>query len=213
MKASVLGIGVLGMGLAGCASSVVGEGGVLDMSRALSGFTELEADGVNVKARVGPDWSVTVRTDRNLQPFVLTELEGDTLQIGLAAGAEYFPHRMEVVLTLPALSYAEQHGTADLLVAGLDEPFLHIVARGAGHTELEGAVDAFLLESSGSGVRNAQELQAIDAEIRTESSGAVWVRASGTVSGSLSGQGDINVFGEPKYREVEVVGQGQVVYY
>jgi hypothetical protein len=197
----------------GCAEPVYGDGQIITYDADVDAVTRIVADRVNVKVVVGEDWGVSVVADWNIFPHVLVYTEDDALFIELDEEAPLFPTTLEVQISTPALSAAQHTGGSDLFVTGLDEPSLSIYADDSGNTELVGSVDVLSLKLLGTGVRNAHDLIADEVDIDAVTSGTMWVIAREQISGALYGSGDLNVFGKPTVRNVDVLGSGEVHYF
>jgi hypothetical protein len=199
--------------LIGCINTIHGDGQVVTEPRAVVPFSSVYTEGINLQVQEGGRWEASLVGDQNLLSAVQVVQDGDEIQAYIADGAVVFPTQLTLLVTAPYLPAVEHTGGADLFFAGIDQETLQVIADGSGSTELLGAVDQLTLISSGSGIRNVQDLSARTVDVDSVASGDVWVRASESISGTLSGSGDINIFGKPAVRSVEDSGAGEIAYH
>ena len=199
--------------LTGCINTLHGDGVVVTEPRAVSPFSAVYAEGINVTVREGGRWEAAVIGDQNLLSAIQLVQQGDEVQAYVADGAVLFPTQLTLEVTAPHLAFIEHSDGADLYFPDIDQPSLQVIADGSGSTELLGTVDQLTLISRGSGIRNGLDLDARAVEVDSAASGDVWVRASEAISGQLQGSGDINIFGKPSIRSVEDSGDGQIAYH
>jgi len=121
--------------------------------------------------------------------------------------------RLVVGITLPLLQRVEVSGTGSVYVKGFPpiQSFTAIV-RGAGDVILEGNSASVSLDVSGSGTVDASRWIARYATISLSGAGTLRVYASETITGAVSGAGDITVLGEPPVRHIDVAGAATVQY-
>ena len=81
---------------------------------------------------------------------------------------------------------------------------------GSGEMTLAGAARNVKVQSSGSGMLDARRLRADEVEVRQTGSGNTSVTAHGKVKASVSGSGDIDVYGNPPERAISRTGSGDV---
>jgi len=185
-----------------------GSGFVLTETRELDSFTGVEASGVNARVSVGSMQRVQVTSDDNMLSAVRTEVIDGVLFVSLDDGA-WSPSTLEVSISVPSLSVIGNHDGADMIVAGVSGDVLEVSASGIGHTELAGEVGHLIIDSSGSGTRNAQDLRAESVTVTASGSGVLWLTVEETIDGHVSEDATLNVFGDPGARDVS----GEVVYY
>lgn len=194
------------------AETTDGSGYVLAEVRDVEGFTGVEVYGINATVSVGGMQQVKVTSDDNILPSVSTEVIDGVLVVQLEDGA-YAPTNLAVDVSVPSLDYVGNHEGADLMVEGVSTAVLTVSASGIGHTELEGTVDLLDIDSAGSGTRNAQDLVATDVVVAATGSSTLWLTAVNTITGTLSEQATLNVFGDPTDRDVSSTDTEAVIYY
>jgi hypothetical protein len=105
-------------------------------------------------------------------------------------------------------------GNGNLTIADLQAKKLILHLTGDGDATLAGAVDEGEFTIGGSGLLDASELVIGDLDIALSGSGDAIVNVTGSITGEVSGSGNLNVLGAPGVLEVEVVGDatGVITY-
>ncbi len=171
---------------------VDGDGDTTTEARQVAAFTRISNRGpLDLDVKEGPPLAVSVTIDRNLLPYVRTEVEGDTLVIAVREPVR--PRgRATVTVTLPALASLELHGSGDARVSGGSAPRdLSLATRGSGDIDYSGAAGALSVESSGSG------------EVTV-------IGTAGGVRAELSGSGGLHYQGQARQIRVRTRGSGGV---
>ncbi len=110
-----------------------------------------------------------------------------------------------------AMAVEEIHvsGSGDVDVAGVATAFLEASISGSGTVAIDGTADDLDLDVSGSGGVFARELTTVDADVKISGSGDIELTATGLVTGSLSGSGNLTLWGDPEV-DVKTSGSGDV---
>ncbi|MCC2955527.1 DUF2807 domain-containing protein [Massilia sp. IC2-477] len=103
------------------------------------------------------------------------------------------------------------NGELDLNAGSGIERF-EAVLTGAGHMTIVGSTRELHANASGSGELDARHLRAERVEVSQTGSGRSSVHARQTFSASLSGNGDVEVTGNPAERSVSRTGDGAVTF-
>lgn len=224
-------LGLCAWAAAGCVDIVDGNGVASSELREASGFTRVNArGGLDVTLDEG-EFSVEVRIDENLQPYVRTRVAGDTLGIDVAdaniRGKLPGPH---VVVRMPSLRDAETAGAGTLTATGFgaDAPVsleltgsgelewsgratdLDVVLAGNGNIFLEGSAELAELYLRGSGALDARDLVADGARIELDGSGALSVTVNGRVDARAAGDGSVDLFGRVVLGTIEESGTATI---
>lgn len=199
--------------------------------RDVSSFKEVHLNGsMDVEITVGGSQSVKVIADSDIIDHVRTEVRGDTLKLDMDRGSYRNIKTMRVLITVPALTGAEVHGSGDLYVTGAksdrfglgvqgsgDAVFkdatlgkLDIELQGSGDVHIEGSCDQIKVEVQGSGDVEATKMKCKSADVSVHGSGDVAVFASGSIDVSIHGSGDVSVQGSPDKVNSKVRGSGDV---
>ena len=129
--------------------------------------------------------------DDNIIDRVVTEVRGDTLVVELTGS---------VSLT----------GSADRHVAVTIHELRGLDVSGASTIDATGTVASYRLDASGASKTLLRELLATDVAIDVSGASSVELLATGTVSGSLSGASNLEVYGEPVRVLVDSSGASSV---
>ncbi|QNA88998.1 DUF2807 domain-containing protein [Massilia sp. Dwa41.01b] len=107
-------------------------------------------------------------------------------------------------------AHAAVQGSGDLTLDAGNGDEIEARLSGSGSLTLAGAARSVSVESDGSGTLDAQRLRAERVKVRQTGSGNTSVTARETLAASVSGSGDVEVYGEPSQRSVSRTGSGDV---
>ena len=102
------------------------------------------------------------------------------------------------------------HGTGELTLDAGNGDSVEAELTGSGTITLAGAARSFQGSSNGSGTLDAQRLRAEVVKVRQTGSGNASVTANASVAASVSGSGDVDVYGNPPQRSISRTGAGDV---
>jgi hypothetical protein len=121
--------------------AVEGSGKVIEDSRSVPAFQKLRLDGgFDVRVQIGGPAKVVVRADDNLQPLIVTRVEGDTLVVGTEQEKNVHSRsKVLVTVTTPSLSAAALRGSGDLTIDGARGGPFELSLSGSGDVRLGGA--------------------------------------------------------------------------
>ncbi len=190
---------------------VHGSGKVISEPRTVSGFTTVSmgGDGRLTIEQTGTE-SLTVTTDDNLLPYIRTEVNGGTLELGLKDMTNVEPtNGVEFRLTVKSLDGLRISGSGRANAKNLSTDNLHVRISGSGNVAAQGAADRIDLDISGSGDFDGTTLRAKQADVRVSGSGGVIVNASDTLDANVSGSGSVRYVGAPHVSQ-HVSGSGSV---
>ena len=103
--------------LSGCALFFIsGSGNIVEKEYTFDNFTALSAEyGCDVTITKGDVYSITIKTDDNIVPYLDTSVSGNTLNIDLQQGQSYINFTFEAVIVMPDLVSLDlsggSHGT------------------------------------------------------------------------------------------------------
>ncbi len=209
--------------------SVEGDGRPTTERRNVPAFEGIRLDAsADVTVRVGGERSVSVTTDGNLQPHLLTEVTKGILVV--RTDDDLRPHgkaRVEVIV--PVLRSFDLGGSGDVRIDGGsgalalaiegsgdlswkgDATKLTARIEGSGNARLEGRADALQVSVDGSGDVDAVRLRAKDVSAKVEGSGDVDLTVDGgALTAVVDGSGDVTWRGQAKAESVVVSGSGTV---
>lgn len=187
---------------------------------------------VEVAVELGLDQSVEVVCDTNLVEHIITELDGQVLEVKTTPGVLLQPAAdCYVLVTAPGvyeldnsgsggleawgvvLGLAEVHnsGSGRVEIEGIDTESLEVDNSGSGGIQLVGTAGFADLHNSGSGGIAAKDLICDSADLHNSGSGDISVAVNGAVDLRLSGSGDVELYGEPDVGDQTDSGSGDVI--
>jgi len=211
---------------------ISGNGNVITENRNISKIDEIKSSGsIDVEIRNGADYSVSVEDDENLLPYVITEVDGNTLNIHYKNGTSINNDHANVTVTVPSLKAITSSGSGDISSnaviksdeefeiksAGsgdvdiqIDAPSVTVSGSGSGNIKLSGRTRDFEGKMSGSGDLMCEELQSENASVSISGSGNANVFASVSLKARTTGSGNINYSGNPKKEDLHKSGSGDI---
>ena len=173
-----------------------GNGRIISQERTVSGFNKVKMEGVGdvtIHPGVqyhGQDYAAIVTTDSNIQDVVTVSVDGSTLFINTKRHINFIPTKLSVDIYTPELHSVSLKGVGDIEVGS-------------------GSTANLKLSLSGVGDIKAQKYEAQNVEVQFSGTGDVKTWATTTLTGKLSGVGNILYRGSPTIN-VEKTGIGQV---
>jgi hypothetical protein len=217
--------------LPSCDLGIDGNGNRSVEDRPERDFTGVEARGsLDVKVQRGDVFSVVVSIDSNLQPFVVTRVDGGTLIVDVNEPIGDTVSGPHVIVTMPVLratalsgsgalsaeTFSQDQpvglileGSGNLLFSG-DVPALTGRLIGSGDIRLHGTTGAVDLTLEGSGNLNAKDMSATTGDISLDGSGDLAATVTGSMRIRLSGSGDIDLFGGGSLETSAIDGSGDL---
>jgi len=136
-------------------------------------------------------------------------MEGGKLSLDCDPG--WLDSRLDVSLSGPAISNWKLLGSGDLTLSQINQPQLRLSIRGSGSVAATGAADTVGLNISGSGAARLKDLAAKSVQIDVRGSGDAQLSAQADADISISGSGNVELFGRPILRRSEIRGSGRIV--
>ncbi len=176
-------------------------------------FTKIDVTGGIdfVDVRVCDCTSVRVTTDANLQEFVETEIEDDTLKIDMHGWIEpTIPIR--VTIRTPSLEEIDIRGATRGEVEGVDSPGFRAAVSGASSLTLRGEAPDSTFDVSGSSTLEVGSWRATDLDVTVSGASTALVTALATSQGrwEVSGASDVTVAGTGKDLDFEISGSSEL---
>ncbi len=119
--------------------------------------------------------------------------------------------RLDVRLSGPAITRWELLGNSDLTLSGVDQPELQVTIKGNGNSSASGRAQALVLTISGSGEARFKNLRATSAKVHISGSGDAQVSVDAEADITISGNGIVELSGQPEILRSEVKGNGRIV--
>jgi len=210
---------------------ISGNGDVQSQNRTASSFDAVSTNGdFHVSIVQGSDYSIEVRAESNLLPYIETSVSNHTLQIQ-TTGVHSFRHHapFEVFITQPTLSSLSLSGSGfiktgsfvceniDLSISGSGDIDAlvnanHISSKilGSGNIYLSGMAKGSDFRISGSGKINSYDLVQDDCDTSISGSGHIYARVIKTLKVGISGSGSVYYKGNP-FIQSSISGSGKIV--
>jgi len=221
-----------GTTLVGQGARIKGSGVAVAKARAVAPFSRVRVEGpLDVRLVPAATEGLRVHADDNLEPLILTQVDGDTLVVGLKPGASFSTRmdlRVEVDFKqLQALQIkgsgdaqidrlkgerldVELSGSGDLAIGLLEVREFSARISGSGDVALAGSAERQDYQLSGSGDVSAASLSGSKVRARLSGSGDLRIGVTQELDAELSGSGDLSYSGRPKVTS-RVSGSGDLI--
>ncbi|UCC45887.1 MAG: DUF2807 domain-containing protein [Candidatus Zixiibacteriota bacterium] len=189
---------------------IEGSGDIVSEERIVDSFQRIKSSGsFDIEVKVGEEQTVTVWFDDNLIEYVITEVRRGTLEIRTERSySSYDGCRIQI--TVESLEEVSLSGSGNIYVENLAGDEFVCTVSGSGDLTAEGEVNELEIKVSGSGEVDARDLKAREAYVRVSGSGDVDVWATESLTGRVSGSGDITYYGNPEDVSTRVSGSGDI---
>jgi hypothetical protein len=214
MTRSILSLTICLLGLALVASPtnlqaqqpIRGNGRIIEQTRPLELFSTLRLDfPANVVVTCGSMPGITIRTDANCMPHVVTRQRGKVLEVLQGRWIEPST-RVEVSIGTAFLSNLESSGYGSIRVEGLETPTLSL-RTDIGDVTLVGRVDQLRIQTT-SAIIDASACQAGNVTLQASEDAMVRLRTDGSLTVKLSDpEARVYVDGDPVERRIEAPGE------
>jgi len=210
--------------------SVRGNGNVVKKERPASPFTGIRVKtGIDVYLKQGDKESITVEADENLHEYILTEIQGDILNIYTNASIRS-ADRKKVYVTMKDIKSIKTSSAGDIIgetsikcedleigASSAGNIRLEVFARkidanlsSAGDVTLSGEGESLNADLSSAGDLDASNLKVKEAEVSASSAGDASVNVSEKIVARASSAGDITYRGDPKYVDAHSSSAGSI---
>jgi len=200
--------------------SIYGDGNVVKENRTVSSFDKIEINGVvNVYLRQGSSESAVIEADKNLIPYIVTNVKNGTLIIST-----------NVYVTLKNITDLECNSVGNVKTESkLDLNDINIENNSVGNIDLElecnkltlennsvgnsilsGNIDVGNIEHNGVGNIKAYDLKADVLTIESNAVGNAEVSSEREIYIELNGMGNINYKGAAAVKKLEKNGFGNI---
>jgi hypothetical protein len=190
----------------------------------------LQVEGVTRSLAPVPGEALLVRAEDNLLPYLITEVQWDTLVIRTVANVDLQPTvPIEFFLTVTSLEQVTFQGigridisglTTDALaltcsgigeveVTDLDALELDVVCSGIGALRASGTVDLQTVDLGGLGPYEARDLQSREAHVLVQGADSATLRVSDRLVATIRSSGSVYYIGSPSI-EATITGTGTV---
>lgn len=213
------------------AQVTTGNKNVVRQNRKITNFEGIDVGGAfDVYISEGDSYKVTVESDENLLDKIRTEVDGDVLRIS-TKGRIRRATKLNVYIRIKELRYLHTGGASDVYAeTDFNTPSLEIRSSGASDVKMgavyskyiscniSGATDVRMsgktsrldVSVSGSGDFKAYDLVAEEGEVKVSGSGDANVHFTRSIRASVSGAGDVRCMGNPRNRDIQISGAGDI---
>jgi len=169
-----------------------GNGYVVSQERTANGFYGVVLDGVgNVNIHIQENYRVIVTTDANIQDFITTKVYGKKLHIDGKTHSSFNPTMLTIDVYVPDLRYIDLNGVGNIKV-------------------INGKTNHLELNLSGVGNIEAQDCEAEYVVVALSGTGDIKTWVTKSLTGKLSGIGNILYKGNPSINNVNRTGIGNI---
>jgi len=181
-------------------------------TRAVSGFDRIRLEGAfEAQITAGTHaTSVVVSGDGDIVRRTKTEIRDGTLVVDIQPGLGFFDHAPRLRIALPTLRGFSNDGAGSANIHGLVGGDIEIENNGAAKITASGNAANASISLNGVGTIDTTALDAHDVTVENNGVGIVRVRASGVLTMSVNGVGNIRYTGNPSKVESHVSGFGNV---
>lgn len=184
-----------------------------------------------VRVTSGSDYAVKVEADENLQQFIRTSVEDNTLEIKTEDGVSIDPtSTIKVDVTAPLYDQLATSGSGDIkgvnqlateghmhidiagsgdIEAEIKADDVHASISGSGTIKVSGQSSTFKASITGDGDVEADKLNTEEASIEINGSGNTLINASKKLDIHISGSGDVKYSGNPQINQ-QINGSGNI---
>lgn len=211
---------------------VTGDGELSTQDRNVGELRGVEVTGsMQVIVSQGPTTTVRIEADRNLHSYIVTELDGDVLQVHPKRGYNLRPRaHIKIYVTAPQYHTLAITGSGKIqsaskitgaeklkvditgsgnIVADVDAPTVQTEITGSGSITLNGNTRTLGSEINGSGDVHGFNLLSEATEVEINGSGNAEVYASKQLNINIAGSGDVQYKGSPTVNQ-SIAGSGKI---
>lgn len=213
---------------------VRGNGEIITEQRELPAYEGVNTAGsFSVKLVHGHPGTIRIRTDKNILPVIITEVEDGILDVHFKNNVSVRNFKvLELEIPVLTLKSVEIAGSGDvkckdtlkgdrlkLSIAGsgrMEIPVyydeIEASISGSGGINLNGECRDADYRIAGSGAINVQNLQTENARIKVAGSGNIFANVQNNLTGSIAGACDLYLYSRPENVDVSKAGVCKIVY-
>lgn len=214
---------------------IKGDGNVINETREVGSFDKIGVSGsFDINLVKGKEGKIEIKIEKNLLPYLITEVENGKLKIRWKKGTNVSTNRgVDLIVHFKEINDIASSGSSDIesndliktdnlevAVSGsgnislqVDVDELNARVSGSGDLDFKGAADNFKAAMSGSGDIEAFALQTNTANLKISGSADITISVKDELYARVSGSGDITYKGKPKIEDIKVSGSGEISSY
>lgn len=213
--------------------SVKGNENVIEETRTLSTYTEIEIAGAfAVELVEGIPGKISIVAESNLLEHIITLVKKDKLSIDVTKRTNLQPNdQIKIIVPFSTLEKLSKSGAGSIVsrkVIKTDKFSLNLSGSsvvditveasksidmyksGSGDVVLQGKTDNLSIKSAGSGKMEAENLDADDVDIKLTGSGDIRIQCKKKLKAKVTGSGNIFYKGEPSKIDTKISGSGKI---
>ena len=168
------------------------------------------ASSGNLSITQGDTFSVQVESDENLLQYIITSVNGSTLEI--KNSITICPTKINIHVVLPQLKKISLTGSGNISTTeSFNFTDFEIVLSGSGNFNLSGKGHSGLLKLDGSGNINTEGIETTVSTAILNGSGNIRVYAKERLTAVINGTGNIYYKGNPYEKYFTINGSGQII--
>jgi len=215
---------------------MTGSGAIKDETRPVRNFNRIRIEGTGLaQISQGQTDSLTITTDDNLLPYLISEVHSGELRIYVKPGYSISPsQQVRYTITVNNLAALDLSGSMQAEMPALKGDKLLLQVSGAGQVKIDdvqlneldvkisgsgsvsvaGKASDLDLDSSGSASLKAEDLACLHAKVKMSGSGEAMLWVAQTLEARLSGSASVQYYGAPAVTQntsgsASVQGRGQ----
>lgn len=212
--------------------TINGNGSITTSERNLSSFKNIRCAGsYDVELTQGNSASVKIETDENILTYIVTDVDGDELNIHTQEDVNLRPSgKIKLYITTDKLEGFKLSGSGnisttnkftggdhlDLDISGsgkmnfdVNTPTIHSNISGTGDIYLAGETKNSKIDIAGSGNYHAEDLKSENAKVKIAGSGDASLFADSTLDINIAGVGNVNYKGNASVTQ-NIAGSGKI---
>ncbi|MDQ8015265.1 MAG: head GIN domain-containing protein [Flavobacterium nitrogenifigens] len=215
-------------------TKISGNGNITTETRTTGDYDGIRISGFfDVDLVAGKEGKITLKGEENLLSKIKVEVEGNELKVYVEKGIQLrtsMGKKIEVTVPFEKISAVTLSGSGDVKsknkissdsfsakLSGsgnfdldVDSRNFDLALSGSGDIVLKGKADSFTSKISGSGNVNASNLKSQAVDVTVSGSGNSVVTCETSITGRVSGSGNIKYLGNPEKSDVKVSGSGKI---
>jgi hypothetical protein len=185
---------------------IKGSGNIMSETRNAANFNKIDVGGVfEVEIVAQKDFSVQVEADDNLLPYIVTEVDGNTLEIKTRKSISS-KNPLRVRISAPNIENLDISGASKISLANLKNESLNIDSSGASKINIDGETKNLIIDMSGASRLDAENLRAENVSVEASGASNASVFVSGDLKADLSGTSQVNYVGNPQNLQKKTSG-------
>jgi hypothetical protein len=193
--------------------NIQGSGTITTEVRTVNNFSKVELQSIgNLTIKQGDSESLTVKADKNLLPYITTDVNGDTLQIGMKPNINVDPTQtIEYTLTVKSLTSIVLSGLGNITADSVTGSNLDVRLSGSGDITVDQInADVVNMHLTGFGNITVNNAKVANPNLELAGSGNLKINSldAQNLNLTISGLGAATVTGAAKDQTVRLTGSG-----